>query len=189
MRGAIRLIALRHAPTPWNEAGRVQGHTDIPLSPAGRALAATWRLPPEAAGWQAAASPLCRTQETAAAMGLTAAPVPALIEMNWGAWEGFTLAELATRPGFAENQARGLDFRPEQGESPREVMARLEPFLRALQDDSILVTHKGVLRALMALATGWDFLGRPPAKPSRGQALLFRLESGLRLEGTLELAG
>lgn len=189
MRGTLRLIALRHAPTPWNEAGRVQGHSDIALSPAGRALAGTWRLPAFAMGWPVAASPLIRTQETAAAMGLTATTAPALIEMSWGAWEGFTLAELAERPGFAENQARGLDFRPEQGESPREVMARLEPFLRDLAGDSVAVTHKGVLRALLALATGWDFLGRPPAKLRRGEALLFRLDGGLGFEGSLELAG
>ena len=31
-----RLLLVRHGVTEWNEAGRYQGHQDIPLSDAGR---------------------------------------------------------------------------------------------------------------------------------------------------------
>ena len=39
------MALLRHGPTEWNAAGRIQGHTDIPLSDAGLAKMAALRLP------------------------------------------------------------------------------------------------------------------------------------------------
>ena len=175
-----RLLLLRHAPTAWNVAGRLQGRSDQPLSPAGRALAATWRLPAFAAAWPVVSSPLRRARDTALAMGLAPTIEPALIEMDWGDWEGRRLAEIAAEDAvaLAANEARGLDFEPPGGESPRAVMARLAPWLRGVAgQDLVAIAHKGVLRALLALATGWAFLGRPPARPRSGQALLFSLDS------------
>lgn len=178
-----RLLLLRHAPTAWNAAGRLQGLSDQPLSPAGLAQAATWRLPGFAAGWPALCSPLRRARQTAEAMGLRPTTEPALIEMDWGRWEGLTLAEIAAAegPAFAANEALGLDFQPPGGESPRAVMARLAPWLRSVaRRELVVVAHKGVLRALLALATGWAFLGKPPARPRHGQALLFALDAAGR---------
>lgn len=177
-----RLLALRHAATAWNELGRFQGRSDQPLSAAGRAAAAGWRLPAFARDWPVATSPLARARETAAAMGLAAVPAPALIEMDWGRWEGRTLEEIAVEEGagLAANEARGLDFQPPGGESPRQVMARLRPWLAGLAGDQVAVAHKGVLRALLALATGWAFLGKPPVKLAAGRALLFRLDDAGR---------
>lgn len=188
-----RLLALRHAPTAWNAEGRFQGRSDQPLSAEGLALAATWRLPDDARDWPVLASPLLRARQTAEAMGLSARVEPALIEMDWGAWEGRTHAELAAEDaaGLAASEARGLDFQPPGGESPRQVMARLAPWLAAGGPPRVLVTHKGVLRALLALATGWDFQGKPPAKIASGQALLLALapDGGLALlDGRVRLA-
>ena len=42
---SVPFAILRHAPTGWNAEGRLQGSTDIPLSPAGEAAARSWRLP------------------------------------------------------------------------------------------------------------------------------------------------
>ena len=67
----IAVALLRHAPTTWNVEHRLQGRTDIPISDDGRSLAATWRLPPEIGDFEAWASPLTRTRETAALLGLT----------------------------------------------------------------------------------------------------------------------
>lgn len=178
-----RLLLLRHAPTAWNAAGRLQGRSDQPLSAEGRALAATWRLPGFASGWNSVCSPLLRARQTAEAMGLAPTSEAALIEMDWGRWEGLTLAEVAAAEGaaFAANEARGLDFQPPGGESPRAVMARLSPWLRDVaRQDLVAVAHKGVLRALLGLATGWAFLGKAPAKARAGQALLFALDAAGR---------
>jgi probable phosphoglycerate mutase len=54
---------------------------------------------------------------------------------------------------MTQNEAAGLDFRPPGGESPRDVQERLKPYLASLAGPTIAVTHKGVLRALYALAT------------------------------------
>jgi probable phosphoglycerate mutase len=104
--------------------------------------------------------------ETAIALGLTPQPEPRLIEMAWGAWEGRKLAELRDELGevMRENEQRGLDFRPPDGESPRDVQARLRPLVAGLIGRTVFVTHKGVLRALYALATGWTMKEKPPQK-------------------------
>jgi len=170
-----QVLVIRHGRTEWNAAGRIQGRADPPLSSAGRAGVACWRLP---AGWLRApclASPLLRAIETARLLGLEPQPEPRLIEMDWGGWEGRRLAELRAELGdtMRRNEAAGLDFRPPGGESPRDVQARLLPLLASLAGPTILVTHKGVLRALYALASGWDMRQDPPDKLRDGCAHIF----------------
>lgn len=174
-----QLLVIRHGSTDWNEAGLIQGRADRPLSAAGRAEILTWRRP---SGWEGArcvASPLMRALETARLLGLSPAVEPRLVEMSWGLWEGLSLAALrATHGGeMAENERRGLDFRPPGGESPRDVQARLRPLLAELAAPTIAMTHKGVLRALYALASGWDMTGRPAQKLVNGCAQHFRIDA------------
>lgn len=160
------LLVLRHAPTDWNAEGRVQGRSDRPLSTAGRAQAAGWRLPEGAAAWRWLSSPLLRARETAQILSLSSEAEPRLVEMSWGAWEGCRLAELRESGRLsAVEEARGLDFRPPDGESPRDVQERLRPLLAALAAAGKpvgAVTHKGVIRSLYALATGWDMVSDAP---------------------------
>jgi broad specificity phosphatase PhoE len=175
------LALLRHGPTEWNAARRLQGRRDIPLSPAGRDEVARLRLPPELAGWPWLTSPLRRASETAERLGLAQARhEPRLIEMGWGEWEGLTLAELDRIPeaALAERAAAGLDFQPPGGESPRQVQARLAPLLADIAQTGRPtggVTHKGVIRAVFALASGWNMLGKPPGRLDWQSAHLFRL--------------
>jgi probable phosphoglycerate mutase len=174
------LAVLRHAPTDWNAAGRLQGRTDLPLSAAGREAARLWRITPDQAGWHWLTSRLLRARETARLMGLDAAVEPALVEMSWGAWEGRRLDDLrrSDPAGMAALEAQGLDLMPPEGESPRQVQARLRPLLARLAVEGIdtgAVTHKGVLRALLSLATGWDMGDKPPVKLAPASLHLFRL--------------
>lgn len=179
-----RLLLIRHGPTAWNEAGRIQGRSDQPLSPAGRAAVAAWTLPVEAGGARWLCSPLARARETAAILhGGPVEAEPRLVETDWGAWEGRTLAGLRDELGaeMAANEARGLDFRPPGGESPRAVQERLGPLLAELAERPgtvLAVTHKGVIRALYALACGWDMRSRPPAKLRDACAQLFTVAAG-----------
>ena len=187
------LVLIRHGATQWNLDGRMQGRADPPLAPAGRAAVSAWRLPLEmtdpgadkgAGDWIWLTSPLVRARETAAL--LRAAPVsvePALIEMDWGAWEGRRLADLRAEGGAvtAAAEARGLDFQPPGGESPRQVQDRLRPLLERLAATgrpAVAVTHKGVIRALYAQASGWDMTGRAPEKLRGGCAQRFLLGPG-----------
>jgi probable phosphoglycerate mutase len=103
--------------------------------------------------------------------------------MDWGAWEGRTLADLrAEAPAaMAANEARGLDFRPQGGESPREVRARLEPLLAEFQGDVICVTHKGVIRAALSLATGWDMTSKPPVRLGDDEPLILQRDASGRI--------
>ena len=188
----MKVLLLRHGRTAWNEQGRMQGRADLPLSPEGRAEVAAWQLPEVWAAARWLSSPLRRARETAAL--LTVRPVeiePRLIEMDWGAWEGRTLAELrAEAPAaMAANEARGLDFRPPGGESPREVRTRLESLLADMVDvpEMVFVTHKGVIRAALSLATGWDMRARPPLRLANDAALILSHAAGGWLAATCPL--
>ena len=167
---AVPFALLRHAPTSWNEAGRLQGLTDTPLSAAGEAAARRWRLPVPADRWRRLASPLARARRTAELIRPAAAVTieSRLREMSFGDWEGRTLAELrATGAAFVEAEHKGLDFQPPGGESPRAAMARLGGWTAEIAragEPVVAVAHKAVIRALLALATGWDMTGRSPMR-------------------------
>ncbi len=175
------LYMIRHAVTPWNQEGRIQGRSDIALSGEGRAAVPEWRLPEAARSARWLTSPLIRARDTAALLGHPEAETDErLQEMHWGDWEGQRLAELRRDLGEAmtRNEDRGLDLRPPGGESPREVQVRLRPLLQELAGQTTSVTavsHKGVIRALYALAAGWNMLGKPPVKLRDGCCHAFRL--------------
>jgi len=167
----VPFALLRHAPTAWNAAGRLQGLTDTALSVAGEAAARGWRLPAPADGWRRQSSPLGRARRTAELIR-PAAPVTVdsrLREMSFGDWEGRSLADLRAKGGaaFAKAESKGLDFQPPGGESPRSAMARLGGWTAEIAQTGepvAAVAHKAVIRALLALATGWDMTGEPPMR-------------------------
>jgi probable phosphoglycerate mutase len=165
---SVRLAVLRHAATAWNAERRLQGMTDTPLSRAGEAQARSWRLPALVDGWRRFSSPLQRARRTAELLRPAAAVTScsALREMSFGLWEGRTIAELRATigPAFIAEESKGLDFQPPQGESPRAVTARLTAWLATLEKPAVAVSHKAVIRALLALATGWDMTDRPPCR-------------------------
>ncbi|HEX2116754.1 MAG TPA: histidine phosphatase family protein [Alphaproteobacteria bacterium] len=176
-----QLVLIRHAPTAWNREGRMQGHEDVPLLDESRADLARRRIPEPYAGFRALASPLRRCIDTAALLGLVISRDPRLIEMDWGDYQGHTLAELRAHHGFdlAANEARGLDFRPPRGESPRDVQTRVAPLLveiASAERSTIAVTHRGVIRAVYARAVGWDMTGEAPQDFDVYALHVFRLE-------------
>jgi broad specificity phosphatase PhoE len=172
------LALLRHGETAWSAAGRIQGRTDIPLSTGTKLV-----FPEVCRGMRVVTSPLRRCVETAALLGAPDAPrEPRIIEMDWGEWQGESFTALRERLGeeMRMNEARGLDFRPPGGESPRLVLARLKPWLNEVAqagEPTLAVTHRGVIRALFADATGWDMRGKPPAKLDWTAVHLFSVEA------------
>ncbi len=165
---------IRHGPTAWNEEKRLQGHQDIPLSEDGRKLVSNWQVPSPFNQYQWVCSPLIRARETAELLGAVSLQVePRLMEMDYGKWEGSRLQDLRRDLGreMAENEALGLDFRPDGGEKPREVQDRLKPWLMEIARHgrpTLAVAHHGVIRALYSLATGWSMVEAPPEKFQRG---------------------
>ncbi len=175
------LLLLRHGPTQWNETKRVQGRSDVPLSAAGRAEVQTWRVPAEFTGFDWITSPLLRAVETAGLLTGGEKPRDArLAEMDWGEWEGQQLDVLRRQLGDLMRawEAKGLDFSAPGGESPRQVQQRLMPFLKeraAARNGAIAVAHKGIIRAVYALAAAWDMTGPSPHKLGEPCAHLFDL--------------
>jgi broad specificity phosphatase PhoE len=171
------LALLRHGETAWSAAGRIQGRADVPLLP-GISIS----IPKSCGGMRIVTSPLRRCVETATLLGAAdAARESRIIEMDWGHWQGESLTSLRERLGdeMRDNEARGLDFRPPGGESPRLVLARLKPWLKDLAQagqPTLAVTHRGVIRALFAEATGWDMRGKPPARLDWSAVHVFSLD-------------
>ena len=158
------LAVIRHGPTEWNELGKIQGRTDIPLSERGKVVIRRLQLPDFVSEIDWITSPLSRAIETGKLLGITEMLIDdRLVETNWGDWEGQVLRDLRAKYGqeMLNNEKRGLDLTPPGGESPRQVCQRLQPLLldiAASHQQKIIgaITHKGVIRSLLSLATGWD---------------------------------
>ncbi|MFP6711976.1 MAG: histidine phosphatase family protein [Rhodospirillales bacterium] len=184
------LALIRHGTTEWDATGMVQGSTDIPLNEDGRVEVRDWKLPNEFKDYRWLASPLKRAFETATIIsGSEPETDDRLVEMSWGEWEGWTLADLRDVLGdlMVAWEAKGLDFHGPGGESPRDVQVRTAPLLAeiaAAGKPTMAVTHKGVIRALYAAAIDWDMVNKPPEKLMDGCVQLFRLapDGGISVE-------
>ena len=131
----------------------------VSLSEAGRAearatAAALGRRLGSGEGVVLVASPRERTQETAAAiadvLGLAVGTDAAIDEIDFGAWTGRRLADLAGDDGWDAWNARRGSSRPPGGESMGEVQARigarLDRLAREEAPPAILVSHGDVIR-------------------------------------------
>lgn len=171
----VTLHLVRHGVAAGAE-GRCVGRTDLPLAAAGRPalgrLAAAWRPggPPAtpARPPRLASSDLRRARESAAvlaaAWGLTepVAADPRLREMDFGAWDGRTWAELERDdgPAFGAWMAEWREARTPGGEGFGDVIARAAAWMRdavgaARADgvaDVVAVAHAGSIRALLVHA-------------------------------------
>ncbi len=163
----VTLVVIRHGRTAWNAAGRFQGATDVPLDESGRAQAMALRDLLAGDDFDLAiASDLSRAYETATIVLGTRTVVlegdPAWREMRFGRWEGLTWPEIVARyPGLADEGAATPRFQtPECGEAFDELCGRVETALRAIdarvRDGArvLVVTHAGVLHALLRVALG-----------------------------------
>ena len=156
----MKIFFIRHGETEWNKLKKYQGHTDTSLSNDGVNQVSKWQIPDEIAHWFV--SPLKRAIQTADIHQLQPITiVDELIEANWGEWEGQTLKQIRKEnPGLVQRlDGQGLDLCPPGGESPRQVRDRLKSWLETLEHSHQrigAVTHRGVIRAALSLATQWD---------------------------------
>jgi probable phosphoglycerate mutase len=186
-----RLYFLRHGETDWNAEGRLQGRQDIPLNALGRTQAAQAGRKlkkllasrgDDLAALSFQCSPLSRARETLelarAAMGLPPDEGqldPRLIEFTFGRWEGLTWPEVcAVDPQLARaREADKWNFSPPGGESYAQLAQRLEPWLAEQAGVSVIVSHGGVARALMAMIGGLPAERAPNADIWQGRVLVF----------------
>jgi len=191
----INLYFIRHGQTQWNREKKLQGRTDIPLNLQGEAQIAAYQLNESllAANWFC--SPLQRARQTAAILGVNAISENALIEMNWGTWEGQKLQDLQRDDPeeFARLEALGIDLMPPEAESPRIVGARVSDWVAKLAEQQHsarigCVSHKGVIRAVYALAANWDMQHKSAHKMDYHCAQHFCYENGNWSIGELNIA-
>ncbi len=159
------IYVVRHGQTDWNAERRLQGQKDIPLNAIGRAQA--WQngidlaeiLKVEAIPFDFVASPLARTRATMEimreAMGLPSKDYRTderLVEVSFGAWEGFTIKELkaTARDRITERNLNKWDFIPpgDDAESYEIMSWRVASWLNSVDKPTVCVTHGGVIRSL-----------------------------------------
>lgn len=153
---------IRHGQTDWNAEQRYQGQRDIPLNDTGRQQAArngrklgeTITHPDK---FEFVASPLSRTTETMEIvrreMGLPPQDFhkdPVLKEINYGDWEGSTLAELTvnTPDVVKARMADKWHSNVYRGESYAMLSERAAKWFDSVERDSVIVSHGAFSRCL-----------------------------------------
>jgi probable phosphoglycerate mutase len=159
---------LRHGETDWNVAGRLQGNQDTPLNSRGEAQALHCgevlrdlfrRDGMDAGALDYVSSPLLRARRTME-LARTELGLPPdgyrteqrLIEITFGDWEGFTIAQLHNRDPqrMAQREHDKWAFVPPGGESYAMVSARMRDWYEALTRDVVVTAHGGTARGLIA---------------------------------------
>jgi broad specificity phosphatase PhoE len=166
---AATIYFIRHGQTDWNAQGRLQGRMDIPINELGRSQAvrngqvlarifADSGRQPEQFRWLSSPLGRCRlTMELIRAeVGLSARGYdvePLSTEISFGKWEGRTIAELKQTDAEAIGQRRRdrWAFQPPGGESYCALSQRIAPWFHAIAEDTVIVSHGGVSRAIRGL--------------------------------------
>ncbi|HEY5794067.1 MAG TPA: histidine phosphatase family protein [Bosea sp. (in: a-proteobacteria)] len=160
-----RLILIRHGETDWNREGRLQGGQDIPLNDLGRRQAAEAaerlrKLAPGFATLDFIGSPMHRARETMDILRAELDLAPGayriddrLKELTFGSWEGFTWRDIrkAEREQAQLRERDKWSFVPPGGESYGMLAQRVRPVLEELQRETVIVSHGGVARTILAL--------------------------------------
>jgi probable phosphoglycerate mutase len=179
----------RHGQTEFNCANRFCGCSDSALTPRGIAEArrngrALARKLGVGAPLRIVSSPLKRALDTAAIIqaelgcGGRIETDPRLAEIDFGAWEGLTLAEIESGYPVQWKQrcSNKWTHAPPGGESYQHLADRVGAWLREAHGDMLVVTHGAVDRVLRGL-----YAGLPPgdicALPEP-QDELFQLQGG-----------
>jgi probable phosphoglycerate mutase len=156
-----QLVLIRHGESEGNRERRFTRTPEVPLTPEGleQARAAARWIASRFAPVRIVSSPFRRALQTSAALaetlGLPIDVEPELREMSYG--------DLAGQPYEVGRGIRGVspywDWRPPNGETLVEVLARAGAALDRLaaatpDDDIVVVSHGGVMRALWRHVTG-----------------------------------
>ncbi len=174
----MRLYLVRHAVTGETDktlSGRLPG---IPLSAAGRAMAAAVAEQLASRPVEAVyCSPIRRCRETARILGrswgLQPTTVPGLVEADYGRWSGRSLTSLARLKAWERLMAAPARFRFPDGETLEEVRVRAVAAVEALADrhpgaEVTAVTHADVVRVLLGhyLGAPLDLIHRLHVRPA-----------------------
>ncbi|MEN9581245.1 MAG: hypothetical protein RJA70_4254 [Pseudomonadota bacterium] len=155
----VRIYLARHGETDWNNEGRWQGQTDVPLNETGRRQAVALGKRLRSLGLaKLGSSDLLRATETAKIVGAEVGLVPAfadprLRERGFGVFEGLTRAEVESRyPEHWRSYQINRRNVPPDGEPFDALIARSSAALldHHIPAPTLFVTHGGVMRSLWA---------------------------------------
>ncbi|XP_053935958.1 6-phosphofructo-2-kinase/fructose-2,6-bisphosphatase isoform X8 [Cuculus canorus] len=145
----------RHGESHLNQQGRIGG--DAGLSPRGRQYAqalAKFIQSQKILELKVWTSHLCRTIETAEALGVPYEQWKALNELDAGVCEEMTYEEIQERypQEFALQDQDKYHYRYPKGESYEDLVQRLEPVIMELerQENVLVICHQAVMRCLLA---------------------------------------
>lgn len=182
----MKLILIRHGKTLANEKKLYCGSTDISLSKKGikELRAAKKKIDyPDASRMQIVTSGKKRCEETLAILygDVSHRAEKRFAEMDLGAFEMFSYKQLRNRPDFIEwitgdNEAN----KTPGGESGNEMTARVIEALNELiaaGEDTLLVTHGGVIAAIMAHLFPNENKNRYEWQPESGRGYVVEIES------------
>lgn len=151
----MKIYLLRHGRTVYNTEHRYQGHRDIPLSAEGEAELIQADFSPAVVY----VSPLRRARRTAECLFPAAGQsvVEALIEMDFGAFEGRNYLEMEDDQDYRAWVDGGCNGRCPGGEDRPEFCQRVCAAFETLVETAagqdweelVIVAHGGVLMALM----------------------------------------
>ena len=150
------IVLLRHGQTAYNEQRRYQGATDVPLSPAGRAVLRKADFETETVY----VTPLGRTAQTAQILFPDARPVVAadLREMDFGDFEGRTYEEMKGDAAYCAWLDSGCESPCPNGESKAAFCERVCLAFERLTDEAlargeerlVIVAHGGTQMAALS---------------------------------------
>ncbi|MBE0415636.1 MAG: histidine phosphatase family protein [Dehalococcoidia bacterium] len=162
------IILIRHGQTEWNREARFRGRVDIDLDETGakQAEAAAERI----AQWKVAAiysSPQKRAIATAEViakrLGLTVEPLDGIDDMDFGRWQGLSIAEVEEKyPKLFDLWRHSPErLRIPDGESmedvQRRVIATIDDLVARHENETVvLISHRVVCKVLLCSLLGLD---------------------------------
>jgi broad specificity phosphatase PhoE len=157
------IIFVRHGETDWNKNGLIQGSIDTDLNETGHAQAKSvaallarqnieWR------DFNIVVSPQRRAQQTAEyilnALNRDMDGVDARVrELGFGIWEGKPFWELKASPVYPADSESRFFWRPQDGESYQDGVARVNDWRSSLTRPTLVISHGAVGRCLMGSFT------------------------------------
>ena len=165
---SLTLYLLRHGQTTCSRENLFCGSVDPELTTEGQEMATAFATYYKATQWAAIfSSPMRRTQDTAAplcqAVGLQPELREGLREINYGQWEGKTVATVSQtfHDDYLRWSADPAWYPPTDGEPAVAIAARalqvIEEIKQRFHDGNVLiVSHKATIRILLCSLLGID---------------------------------
>ncbi len=173
----MRIYLIRHGRTVANEQHLYCGSTDLPLSEQGRAELC--KLKYEISDVRFVTSGMCRTNETLAVLfGNVEHEIdPRFREVDFGIFEMHSYEQLKDRSDYQRWISGDNELNvPPWGESGDQMKKRVMEAFSQIREDTVVVTHGGVIAAVMEALFPDEGKNRYQWQPQTGHGYLITEE-------------